>query len=371
MVRKMGFLGLASGALLALAACGPGGGGNADGGGGGGDGGGMMTAPPRTYTYVLNSLSVDMGDDPMVAHTGFNLDNLYSDGTQEADCAHEDFFSTLDRDQNCMGAMNGMCAAGAMNMGCMGGTAGCQGGVDNQLPTLANTIETVASTDVRAEVASALNNHQFSLLVRITDVNGDISPTLNDDSVTLKLYIAYPTYSNNCTSVTGGREFVIDQGSVMGSDIEAAVYSFPGSIVNGRIRVRAGAGGQPFNLQLPEVMGTRISLPLRNIELRASLNADGTAAGGNLGAFVAGSDVVNIVAMAAPMFRDQVETAISGLIDVQVMGVCYDRMSMPRRYGGIGVGLGFTTVPATVRAMNPVVMARPAGVCGSSSGGMM
>jgi hypothetical protein len=38
---------------------------------------------------------------------------------------------------------------------------------------------------------------------------------------------------------------------------------------------------------------------------------------------------------------------------------------MPPRFGSIGVGLGFSMVPATVAAMP--VMDRAAGVCGASS----
>lgn len=372
MIRKSGFLGLAGGALLALAACGPG---TPAGDGGTPTGDGGTTPPPAmTYTYVLNNLTVDMTDDPTVPVAGFNLDNLWSDGSQTNDCSKPDSPSSTDIDQNCMGVAEGgnQCPAGMANAGCMysASSTACRGGVDNQLPVIANTIDTIASPGpggVRGAISGAVAGHQFSLLVRITDVNGTPGPTLNDDNVTLKLYLAYPTRTSNCMGVTADQEYVVDANSVNGSDIEMAKFQFQGRIVNGRLSVRAGSGDMPFNLPLPAIMGANLSLALRSTQLRITMNADGTGSNGNLGAYVKGNDLVDAVAAIpqAAMYRMQLVGVLGGLIDVQVDGVCATSGANPM-FGGLGLGLGFTTVPARLAA-TPIVMARPAGACGSSS----
>ena len=367
-MRGTRFLSLAAGALLALTACGPGGGTmNADGGGEGG----TVTAPPREFTYVLNALSVDMSEDPAMPHTGFNLDNLFSNGMGAMDCQHEDYFSTIDTDQNCMmPAATGACPAGAMNTGCMASNnmGACRGGVDNQLPVLASTIEAVASMDVRALITNQINSSGIVLLVRLSDVNGDLGPTLNDDSVVVRLYVGYPTFTSGCTSVMADREYQVARSSLRtgGTTLDDAKFEFRGSIVNGRLRVQSMA---PFPLPLPEVMGVSLQLDLQNALLRADLAADNTAARGNLGGGVLGQQVVDTVARAFPQFLSTVQAAISGLIDIQQAGVCADRMSNPARYGAIGLGLGFTTVKARISTATPIADRAMPGACGASASG--
>jgi hypothetical protein len=335
------------------------------------DGGG---GTERTLTYVISALTVDMTPpDSNTAVAGFNLDGIHTDmdGTTPRSCNKPDQPSALDQDQNCpmasLTAADGRCAA--MNPGCApGGT--CRGGVDNQLPGILDAIETAASAQfpmgLRPELSSQVSGNKISLIVRITGVN-DLT---NDPSVQVKIYNAYPTFTDNCNTVAPDREYAVAADSVTGGNIEMpTIPSFNGSIRAGRLFVE-----QPgmFPLPLPEIMGQRVDLTLTNAQLRVNLTEE-AGARGNLGGSFNGSQLFTLIGRIAPDFAMEAVTIIAGFVDIEqplptpgsMPGVCSNRMVMPPVFGNIGVGLGFSLVRARVAAAP--VAARGAGVCGASA----
>lgn len=310
--------------------------------------------PGMEYWYAVNALTIDQ-DMPSNPYTGFNLDGRASDINDDVGCFHDDYFSALDPDQNCTGAT-------ACTGSCMMGAGGCLGGVDNQLPALAATIQTAAMQDVRALLADQINNNKITILARLSDVQSLTA----DDSVTVRLYLGYPTRQTNCTSVVADSEYVVDSDSLMpgATSVDQAKFTFTGSIVGGRLRV--GGNSTQFILPLP-VMGQTLELALSSTQLRLNVTATaGTQ--GNLGGYVLGSQVVTAVTMLAPDFATVVQGAIGGFVDVQVNGICDDPSMNPHAYGGIAVGLGLTTTSARLAA-NPIVADRPVGACGASNPG--
>lgn len=313
--------------------------------------------PGMEYWYAVNSLVIDP-NSASAPLAGYNLDNRASDVNDDVGCFHDDYFADIDTDQNCTdpdgsGPMAPNCA-----MSCTSGTAGCTAGVDNQLPSLAETIMTAANQDVRALLADQITNNKISILARLSDVQSLTA----DPAVTVRLYIGYPTRTTNCTGVTPDQEYVIDDGSLMtgATSLDQSTYTFTGSIVAGRLRV--GDNTTQFVLPLP-VMDQVIPLTLSATQLRLNVTAT-TGMNGNLGGYVLGQEVVDAVGALAPDFRQVVEGAIGGFIDIQVASICDDPSANPRRYGGIGIGLRITTVSARVPTTNNIVAARPTGACG-------
>ncbi|MFO0558435.1 MAG: hypothetical protein U0269_10500 [Polyangiales bacterium] len=362
-----------AGALIGLVGCGgpvnnPDGGNNpdsstpTDGGGGG---------PGMTYTYVISELTVSpVPLDSNSAITGFNLDNIYSVNSEGSlpdtprSCDRPDSPSMLDQDQNCpMGGWNMATGACGMNMRCAPG-AGCRGGVDNQLPGILDAIEAAASSSfpmgIRSELTSQINQNKISLVVRVTGVNS----LTDDNEVTVKVYNGYPTFTTGCDSVQPMREYAIAADSLnTASDIESAKIQFPGRIVGGRLQVTAPG---MFPLPLPEIMGRSVMLTLTNAQLRVNLTATG-GTGGNLGGSFNGSQLLTAIQSLAPDFAMQAATIIGGFVDIEENGICRPMPgSMNPMFGGIGVGLGFSLVPATTAAMS--APSRGAGTCGASSG---
>jgi hypothetical protein len=137
--------------------------------------------PGATFTFVFDSLAIDPTDSPDVPHTGFDLDSLYSTDTDMGGCDHPDYYSIYDNDQHCL-TRTETCSV-TPNPGCARTNPGCRGGVDNQLPTLANTLETATNTDVRTALQTAVTTSRFSVLLRLSGVND----SRNDGSVRVSL----------------------------------------------------------------------------------------------------------------------------------------------------------------------------------------
>ncbi len=362
-MRRINYLGFAAAAISALAiGCGP----ETNNGDVTNNDATTDAGAAQTYTFVLDQLQIDADDLPENPHTGFNLDDLFSTESDPLGCAHPDFYSLYDNDQHCTAVSNERCTV-MPNPGCARGT-GCSGGVDNQLPTLANTINTVMSgTDIRATLADTVTNNKLALIVRVSGVN-DLT---NDSSVRVAIYRGFPTFTAGCTSVTGGREYSVDRSflSAGATDIDTgANVAFDGAIVNGRLQVRAGtATGGVFNLPL-SFSGFNIVLPLHQLQVRANITATGLA-NGSLGGWVGGSDVVDAVAMIAPDYVAVVRGVIAGLVDIQINMSCGDSSANPPTYGGIAVGLGLRAVPATISTTTPIADMQAAGTCGYSAPG--
>ncbi len=349
MLRRKMMLGLVCGALGAFGC-----GGTTDTDGGADGGGDTIQTGGMTYDYVVNALTIDDSDAVEMAHTGFNLDNLFSGPTDADGCNHEDFFSLHDRDQH-------------RPSGCAMGGAGCVGGVDNQLPTVINSVQAaVMNMDLRMLLGNQIRSGSVSILIRVADVN-DLA---NDPSVNVRIWQGFPQFADCSTAFSGSAEFSVSSASLRtgGTNIDTdASFNFPGSIVNGRLIVTTGTG--MFRLPLPEIMGATINLDLNAAQVRMTLSADGMrGTNGDMGGWVAGNALVEAVTRLAPDFRSAVEAILSGVVDVRLMGMtqCVDRTGMTPQFGGISMGLGLTTVRAVIRPM--AATARSMGTCGFSSG---
>jgi hypothetical protein len=322
--------------------------------------------PGATYDYVINRLLLDEGAEPGVttrAFYGFNLDGRNSPSRtasqQAADCSHGDYFSTVDPDQNM-----GTCAAGSA-----GGGMGCQGGVDNQLPNVAQTImQFQASLNVQNTLNEQVDEGKFLIVVRLSGVNGTLGPALNDPSVQVSVYpYAYAAFANCANIQMANQMYQIDNRSLTTpGDLSTARLQFQGSIVNGRLRVNPPAANPTMpNFSIPlSLMGMTLNLNLFQTQLRVTPGeTDGL--NGNLGGYLRQTDLIDALTTipALMQFRDAAGPLIQGFVDVAT-GTPTASCDAPQ--GGIGVGLGFTTKRAQI--LPTTVSAAPSGVCGGSSG---
>lgn len=336
-------------------------------------GGGQDAAvgPAMTYDYVITGITVDQGLNaagmpngmaPDTArHTqgvaGFNLDGRFSGpmGPAAEDCAHGDYFSTTDPDQNM-----GTCTAGMARGGAM-----CTGGVDNQLPAIAETVSGFG-TDIRMTLRDQVSQGKIAILIRVSDVNGTPGPTLNDSSVQVKVYpVGHPNFASCSNIGMAGQRYVVNTRSLMmgSTSLDNSLVSFNGRIENGRLKLMppAGATMPNFTFNLP-IMNMNIPLSLYQTQLRVTLGPDmGTA--GALGGYVPLRDLSSMLATLLPagIPPSTVQTVLMSLVDVQVpMG---NAMGCTAPNGGISLGLGFTVSRAVIDPMP--VSAAPMGMCGS------
>jgi hypothetical protein len=336
------------------------------------------TGMATTYEYVITSLTVDGNQTPSATARpvfGFNLDNQRSPVTRPPEgaphCAHGDYTSMLDTDQN--GDANGRA--------CAPGSAGCTGGVDNQLPAVVDALgQFMAGLDVGALLSTQINEGGLILLARVSDVNGTLGPTLCDDSVTIRLYIGYPLFSNCANVQMPDQMYAIAASSVMNPmDPNSALIQFQGRIVNGRLRVipSAGMADRPsLSIPLPISGVQGLNLDLYNTQLRITMNADGSGSDGNLGGFILKRDLLTALGRVPQLmpFLAAAAPLLDGFVDVATPlggagALCTGMGAGGREEGGIGLGLGFRTVRATIAPM--VLANRMTGTCGagSSSGG--
>lgn len=331
-------------------------------------GGGTTPAPAQTFDYVISGITIDQGTGgaaPAPAThaqgvAGFDLDGLKSTTADamtrgNAACSHADFFSTLDTDQN-----TGTCAAGTAR-----GGASCQGGVDNQLPEIAATVMGFG-TDVRASLNDAVAQGKVAILVRVTGVNGTPGPTLNDSSVNVLVYpVGRPMFSSCSNIGMPGQMYAVDNASLRtAGDLSTAIFSSPGSIVNGRLRVSppAATGTANFTFTLP-VQGMNIPLGLFKTQLRVDMTAD-RGSNGNLGGYAQLGPLSSMLGALLPagIPASTVQTVLQSLVDIQ--DPAGNAMGCTAPNGGISLGLGFQTVRAVIAAA-PVAGAQM-GMCGSN-----
>jgi len=321
----------------------------------------------RTYDYVINHLLLDEGAEPGVttrAFFGFNLDGRISPSRtasqQAADCSHGDYFSTVDPDQNM-----GTCMAGTA-----GGGAACQGGVDNQLPNVAQTImQFQASLNVQNTLNEQVDSGKFLIMVRISGVNGTLGPALNDPAVEVSVYpYAYAAFPNCANIQMANQMYQIDNRSLTTpGDLNSARLKFQGSIVNGRLRVNPPAANPTMpNFSIPlSLQGMTLNLNLFQTQLRVTPGeTDGI--NGNLGGYLRQNDLIDALTTipALMQFRDAAGPLIQGFVDIAT-GTPTASCDAPQ--GGIGVGLGFTTKRATI--LPTTLATAPTGVCGGATTG--
>jgi len=311
-------------------------------------------APPATYDYVVSALTIDDSDAFEIAHTGFNIDGLFSGPTDADGCNHEDYFSLHDRDQH-------------RPTGCAMGSAGCTEGVDNQLPTIINSVQAaVMNRDLRMLIADDLRAGSLTILVRVSDVD-DLE---NDPAVNVRIWQAYPEFSDCGTAFSGSAEYSVSTASLRagGTNIDTdASFNFPGAIVGGRLIVSTETG--TLRVPLPEIMGVRINFDLLRAQVRLSLSADGMrGTDGDIGGYVDG----NVFAAAFTRLGTDIggvrDSILLGVIDIRLPGMTtyVDRSNpMGPQFGGISVGMGLSTVRARIRPT--AAQARTPGTCGAQS----
>jgi hypothetical protein len=303
----------------------------------------VMISPSHEYVYVMSGLTVDPDDNPANPHTGFDVDGLASLSTDANGCNHGDFGSALDPDQNAPS-------------GCLFGTLGCFGAVDNQFPTMATTIDNTTDMNTRELLTDAVNSGRIVILVRISDLDS----FADDDNVRVRVYTGFPTFTTGCTSVMPGREYQVDEASLSDpTNIDSALFDVSARIVAGRIQF-AAPDSYVFTLRGSGL----IPISIHAMRMRGDITPDALA-NGNLGGWDTGDDLVmQMQAVAPAMYHDVIPLLISGFVDVQQMGVCHTSGSMPR-LGGVSLGAGFAAVPAVISTTMPHAAAPTAGVCGT------
>ena len=316
-----------------------------------------VDAPPatgRTYDYVITRQMIDEGAEPGVTTRGFygfNLDGRFSPSRtasqQPADCSHGDYFSTLDGDQN----------MGTCNPTMVGGGPGCQGGVDNQLPNVAQTImQFQASLNVQDTINEQINSGRLLVLIRLVGIDGALGPTLNDPAVEVLLYnFAWATFPACADIARPNQTYTVDNRSLtVPGDLSSARSRSVGRIVNGRLQVDSGVDG--FTIALFGGPST----VLHETRLRFT---PGEVSGedGNLGGYIRQLDLLDSLTSmpALMMFRDAARPLIQGFVDIAT-GTPTATCESPD--GGIGTGMGFRALRAVI-APTTVALA-PTGVCG-------
>lgn len=329
------------------------------------DAGDCEICPAQTYDYVITRLSLDSSAVvPNRGSHGFNLDGRFSTGGLNTffGCSERrDAFSSLDNDQNM-----GVCTAGMMN-----GGRSCQGGVDNQMPRLAETIADMVGggMDIGALLQEQISSGSLAVIVRVEGVNYTPThgPTLNDPEVTVKLYpFAHPMFASCAHIGIPNMPYQIDPRSVEGNDISRARFTYSGRIVNGRLQVVSfGDWGRPgFSIAIP-MQNNNIPMNLFSVQMRINLK-DGS--GGNLGGFVRRSDLVEALVFTNTLPGQNignVNSLLAEFVDIAVYGTnpTSDGSCNLDLLDGISVGLGFETRPARIM---PRPGARPmTGNCGA------
>lgn len=320
--------------------------------------------PPGTYTFVFASVTIDATS--ATTRSGFNLDGFYSQTPyRPADCSHADAFSLTDRDQHCalISIVDARCT-GELT-GCSPG-GGCRPGVDNQLPEIVDMLDVPTGMNQRADLASDIAQSRLVILARLTGVEGEPGNSLNDSNVQLALYAGYPAFSAGCDALAPDRVYRVSAASLrpLSTSVDQPLVVLQGRIVNGRVQVAAAANTA---IPLPGTGGAvGAGLLTERVQLRFNLGADRAGSLGNAGGMWQGSDVYNAIVRAAPSLSGIAARLVGERVDVQVGGVCAETNRTPPRFGGIGIGYGFTLLPARVAMNNPVADGPMSGACGSS-----
>lgn len=312
----------------------------------------LRSVPPpdlRTYDFVIHRFILDAAAEPPSnrGFYGFNLDDRFSPSATSAqalaDCSHGDYVSAIDPDQN--------------QGGCVGGSS-CQGGVDNQYPNVARTLEVFQSQlGVQACLRRRSSLGRGLILIRVADVDGTLGVDLDDPDVTVSVYPdALPLFAE-CSAITQpGQPYAVDDRNLLSvGDPDSARLRFHGSIVHGRLR---GVG--PAASALPIALGFGGTSQLRAFQLRVALTETGGTQG-NLGGSIEPTELLEAPAWSA--FRDAAGALVQGFVDLATP-TTNGALSCDLPQGGISIGVGFEAVRARITA---TASRSVDGMCGSDA----
>lgn len=314
-------------------------------------------APSSSIDLLITRWAVDRDQIPPGERGmfGFNLDDRFSPPSRRwqepLDCAHGDFFSVIDPDQN-----RGPCTDGAN-----AGGSECCPGVDNQLPNLFGGLQNRSpSFQGTTMLARDVSTGRMLFSLRVREINGPLGPALDDPYVEADLVQVWPAFVR-CDSIGAG-----DQPYVLAT---RAAVPLRGSVVRGRLRLRSMGGsstfpGMPFPLYEDEAR--RYETSLHAVQLRVGLSPDGISRDGNFGAHARLTEVVGALRSIPELIPnpDGLPVLIAWFVDLATpLGAANASCDYPE--GAVGVGLGFETT--RIRILPDAPRDRPApGNCGAT-----
>jgi len=263
--------------------------------------------------YAANEVGVGR-EDPVGTAPGFNLDGIVSDGTDAEGCEQIDFTSP-------------------------GGTPG----IDNQLATLAPTLESALGLDLETTIEEALADATILILMEITDMDNTA-----DTDVGLNLYIGNLTADDTCTTgcIAAGKTFDIDNDSVDGSGNAIVSVNAAATPTSGG----AAVGGGPVDLMLsiPFDETTTIDLNIRQgqVTFDVTNSTEGTLSNGLIGGSLNIEELITTVMAVAgdEVPADLVRTTLESVADLEPdgEGICQN-LSVAITFGAVHAVKGEVT----------------------------
>ncbi len=257
-------------------------------------------------------------------------------------CDKHDAPSPLDFDSNCPVEQWDWRTGRSFALGCDPSRQSCRGGVDNQLPGIADGLEVLsnqwAMLEYRRFVRRMFAQGHAAMVVQVHDVD-----SLEDDSfVRVSLVRAVPDFGAPCDSSVDGQRYVALRRAVIDGDPQrAVVQSSVAWIQGGRLRVRFdGTVEFPFADWLPGLW----EWPIERLQFAVDLREE-RGARGNFGAVIPARRVVDHV---LPMADWNAPVIISGFVDIERMGACRGPSGGRGPMGDIAIGFGFELTRATL-----------------------
>lgn len=245
--------------------------------------------------FVGSTLAIGVEDPDTGAVPGFDIDDRVSDSTDEQGCFQEDWTSPS-------------------------GTPG----IDNQLATLAPTLEAALGSDLQETIDGAIADGSIIILMDVKglestndDITMDLSLGSVPDGATLEL---------NGTAIAAGQTFNVDM---------TYVSDAPGTVSGGVMTVSVAT----LPLAIPFDEETEIALTIRDATVRATVTETPTLSGGLIGGSLNIDELVTTVMAVAPdIDAGLIRTTLEGVADLEPDGdgICQN----------VSVGITFEGVEA-------------------------
>lgn len=292
-------------------------------------------------TYALANFEISPTGPVII---GMNVDGRFSDSNDALGCLHGDRMSFIDNDQQCRGGTADSCATGAA---CISGTPGCVGGVDNQLPVLADLLMN-AHIDVRTNTLLAANGGRVTLLIQVTGIDNFAEDSEVHGSIALGRSV------DGCDSGDSrcGEYSILRESLAPGSrSLSGALVNLSGRIAGGRMILHCDDADMP----LPIGFGPRDVqwVETRGCELRANISAVALSDGVVSGSWSA-DDIRQVLLQRGRFSSWGIESLVGEFVDLYDTGICSDFTSNPPRFGRTSVGFGFDGVTTRISQSQPV-----------------